>query len=92
MLFESAADIYANRLMGIILSGANDDGAAELAAIHRTGGVTIVQKPDSAQGPLMAVAALKRSPADFVLTLDEIAGLLQTLPGSGPNYAAPKSE
>jgi two-component system chemotaxis response regulator CheB len=79
VLFESAADIYAERLMGIILTGANDDGAAGLAAIHRTRGVTIVQEPESAQVPLMALSALKRTPADFVLSLEEIAALLQGL-------------
>jgi two-component system chemotaxis response regulator CheB len=42
VLFESAADIYAERLMGIIITGANEDGTAALAAIHRSGGVTIV--------------------------------------------------
>jgi two-component system, chemotaxis family, protein-glutamate methylesterase/glutaminase len=79
VLFESAADIYAARLMGIILTGANDDGTAGLAAIHRAGGVTIVQEPESAQVPLMALSALKRTPADFVLPLAEIAVLLQAL-------------
>ena len=79
VLFESAADIYAERLMGIILTGANDDGTAGLAAIHRAGGVTIVQEPESAQVPVMALSALKRTPADFVLPLAEIAVLLQAL-------------
>jgi CHASE3 domain sensor protein len=55
------------------------DGSAGLAAIHRSGGVTIVQEPASAQVPLMVLSALKRSPADFVLPLDEIADLLRTL-------------
>lgn len=79
VLFESAADIYAERLMGIILTGANDDGAAGLATIHRTGGVTIVQEPDSAQVPLMALSALRQTAADFVLPLEKIAGLLHSL-------------
>jgi two-component system, chemotaxis family, protein-glutamate methylesterase/glutaminase len=84
VLFESAADIYAARLMGIILTGANDDGTAGLAAIHRAGGVTIVQEPESAQVPLMALSALKRTPADFVLPLAEIAVLLQALGSPEP--------
>jgi two-component system chemotaxis response regulator CheB len=84
VLFESAADIYAERLMGIILTGANDDGTAGLAAIHRAGGVTIVQEPESAQVPLMALSALKRTPADFVLPLAEIAVLLQALASPEP--------
>jgi len=84
VLFESAADIYGERLMGIILTGANDDGAAGLAAIHRAGGMTIVQEPDSAQVPLMALAALRRTAADFVLPLKGIAGLLQSLASTEP--------
>jgi len=82
VLFESAADEYAERLMGIILSRANEDGSAGLAAVHRAGGVTIVQEPDSAQVPLMVVSALKRSPPDFVLPLEAIAALLRTLAGA----------
>ena len=92
VLFESAADIYAEHLMGIILTGANEDGAAGLAAIHRSGGVTIVQEPQSAQVPLMTLSALKRTPADFVLSLDQIAGLLRTLasPESSVKLSVPK--
>jgi two-component system chemotaxis response regulator CheB len=79
VLFESAADVYADRLLGIILTGANADGAAGLHAVHRAGGTTVVQRPDSAKVPLMVVSALQRNPADFVLSLPEIAGLLQGL-------------
>jgi len=79
VLFESAADVYGGRLLGIILTGANEDGAAGLHAVHRAGGVTVVQQPDSARAPLMVVSALQRSPADFVLSLAEIAQLLGTL-------------
>jgi two-component system, chemotaxis family, protein-glutamate methylesterase/glutaminase len=79
VLFESAVDIYGDRLLGIILTGANDDGAAGLAAVHDAGGITIVQRPDTARAPHMALAALKLRPADSVLTLEEIAALLRTL-------------
>jgi two-component system chemotaxis response regulator CheB len=88
VLFESAADEYAERLMGIILSRANEDGSAGLAAVHRAGGVTIVQEPDSAQVPLMVLSALKRSPPDSVLPLEAIAALLRTL--AGADAAAPR--
>jgi two-component system, chemotaxis family, protein-glutamate methylesterase/glutaminase len=80
VLFESAADLYGARLMGIILSGANADGAAGLAAVHGAGGLTIVQEPGSTPVPVMALSALERSPADFVLSLEQIAALLRTLP------------
>jgi len=79
VLFESAADVYGNRLLGVILTGANEDGAAGLHAIHRAGGATVVQRPDSAKVPLMVVSALQRNPADFVLSLAEIAALLKGL-------------
>lgn len=79
VLFESAADVYGNRLLGVILTGANEDGAAGLHAVHRAGGVTVVQQPDSAKVPLMVVSALQRNPADFVLSLSEIADLLKGL-------------
>jgi len=76
VLFESAADVYGPKLLGVILTGANEDGAAGLHAIHRAGGVTVVQQPDSAKVPLMVVSALQRNPADFVLPLPQIAELL----------------
>ena len=76
VLFESAADVYGERLLGVILTGANEDGAAGLHAIHRAGGVTVVQQPDSAKVPLMVVSALQRNPADFILSLPQIAELL----------------
>jgi two-component system chemotaxis response regulator CheB len=84
VLFESAADAYRDRLLGIILTGANEDGASGLHAVHRAGGVTVVQQPDSAKAPLMVVSALQRGPADFVLSLEQIAELLGTLAGVVP--------
>jgi two-component system, chemotaxis family, protein-glutamate methylesterase/glutaminase len=79
VLFESAADIYQSRLLGIILTGANEDGASGLAAVRDAGGVTVVQRPDTARAPHMALSALKLRPAHPVLTLAEIAGMLRTL-------------
>jgi two-component system chemotaxis response regulator CheB len=79
VLFESASDIYKDRLLGIILSGANEDGAKGLAAVHDAGGITIVQQPDTASAPNMAVSALKLRPANRVLPLEDIAVLLRTL-------------
>jgi two-component system chemotaxis response regulator CheB len=79
VLFESAVDIYGNRLAGIILTGANEDGSVGLAAIHDRGGVTVVQQPETAHSPQMALSALKLRPADLVLPLDRIVDLLATL-------------
>jgi two-component system chemotaxis response regulator CheB len=83
VLFESAADAYGRRLLGIILTGANEDGAAGLHAIREAGGVTVVQQPDSAKVPAMVVSALQRGPVDFVLPLPEIATLLAHLASAG---------
>ena len=84
VLFESAADIYGARLMGIILTGASQDGALGLEAVRRAGGCTVVQQPQTAQAPLMTEEALKRGPADYVLPLDGIADLLRTLDRRAP--------
>ena len=86
VLFESAADIYGAHLMGIILSGANQDGAEGLAAVHRAGGVTVVQHPGNAPSPFMLESALARTHADFVTSLDGIAAILRALGGErGPS-------
>jgi two-component system chemotaxis response regulator CheB len=79
VLFESAADVYGARLLGIILTGANEDGAEGLAAVHAAGGITIVQRPDSAQVKQMVTAALSRNPASHVLDLAAISAVLRTL-------------
>jgi two-component system chemotaxis response regulator CheB len=83
VLFESAADVYKDRLLGIILTGANDDGASGLAAIHDAGGLTVVQEPETAASPQMALSALRLLQPSWVLPLDKIAGLLQTLDADG---------
>jgi two-component system, chemotaxis family, protein-glutamate methylesterase/glutaminase len=79
VLFESAADLYGARLLGIILSGSNRDGADGLLAVRRAGGIAIVQHPDSAQAETMPLSALSRDAADFVLALPEIAAVLRSL-------------
>jgi two-component system, chemotaxis family, protein-glutamate methylesterase/glutaminase len=79
VLFESASEIYGNRLLGVILTGANEDGARGLAAIKDAGGVTLVQSPDTAQSPMMVLSALALRPADAVLSLEQIAEALRTL-------------
>jgi len=79
VLFESAADVYGERLLGIILSGGNEDGSDGLHSIRQAGGVTVVQQPGSAKVPVMIRSALRRGPADFVLSPPEIAQLLGAL-------------
>ena len=79
VLFESVAETYRDRAIGIVLTGANADGAAGLAAIKRNGGISIVQDPHTAERRAMPEAALARSAADAVLPLEEIGPFLQRL-------------
>jgi two-component system, chemotaxis family, protein-glutamate methylesterase/glutaminase len=79
VLFESAADRYGANLMGIVLTGGNQDGAAGLKAIADAGGFTIVQNPATARTTLMPESAIALQTPDAVLELDEIAALLATL-------------
>jgi len=79
VLFESAADLYGPRLVGILLSGANEDGARGMEAIHAAGGLTIVQDPASAPMPAMPLAALACAPMDHTLPPAGIAALLARL-------------
>ena len=72
VLFESAAYAYGPGAIGIILTGANEDGAAGLAAIKQHGGVAIVQDPAGATRRAMPEAAIAATVADAILPLDEI--------------------
>jgi two-component system chemotaxis response regulator CheB len=79
VLFECAADAYGARLAGVILSGANTDGATGLRAIADAGGVTIVQHPDTAEVPTMPRAALHTCPQSHVIDGQELASWLASL-------------
>jgi two-component system chemotaxis response regulator CheB len=79
VLFETAAEVYGDHLLAIVLTGASQDGAAGLAAVHRAGGITAVQRPDEAPSPYMPESALRTSPVDHVLPLAGIAELIGTL-------------
>jgi two-component system chemotaxis response regulator CheB len=79
VLFESAADRYGRRLIGVILTGANNDGAHGLRAIREKGGLAIAQDPGTAESPFMPSAALEVAGADFVLPPRKIGALLVEL-------------
>lgn len=79
VLFESAADVWGERVAGILLTGANEDGAAGLEAIQQAGGLTIVQDPGEAEVPAMPLAALQRFAPDYILPLRDIHRLLREL-------------
>ena len=76
VLFESAADAYGSGLLGIVLTGANSDGAAGLRAVCHAGGTAVVQDPASAASPTMPLAALEACPEARILNLEEIAAYL----------------
>ena len=79
VLFESAVEVYKSKLIGIILTGANNDGAKGLKKINQHDGLAIVQDPKEAESDTMPRAALAACKADYVLSLEEIAGFLKEL-------------
>ena len=76
VLFETASDVYDSSLIGIILTGANDDGANGMKMIKKNGGLTIVQDPKNAESPVMPNAAIKACTIDNILNLEKIPELL----------------
>lgn len=76
VLFESAADAYGPGLVGVVLTGANEDGALGLRAVAEAGGMTLVQDPASAYARAMPEAALAAWPKAQVMSLDGIISAL----------------
>ncbi len=72
-----AATVYRRGLLGVILTGANEDGAEGLAAVHDAGGITVVQQPQTAQAPTMVLAAMHLRSPDLALPLSGIAELFR---------------
>jgi two-component system, chemotaxis family, protein-glutamate methylesterase/glutaminase len=81
VLFETAAESYRERCIGVVLTGANDDGARGLARIAELGGTAIVQEPETAQRDEMPRAALLAAPSALITSVAEIAPLLVDLCG-----------
>ncbi len=73
VLFYSAADVYRDRLLGVILTGANSDGAQGLKAIKAAGGITLVQDPGEAYADTMPKTAIATGAVDKVLSLAALA-------------------
>ncbi|AWM39232.1 Chemotaxis response regulator protein-glutamate methylesterase of group 3 operon [Gemmata obscuriglobus] len=82
VLFESAADAFGPGLVGVVLTGANADGARGLRAVLAAGGTGLVQTPTTAAAAAMPLAALAAHPAARALTLDQIAAHLRELGGT----------
>ena len=79
VLMASAADAYREKLAGLLLTGANHDGAKGMLHIHRAGGLTAVQDPADAEVATMPRAAIALHAPDFVLPLRELRELLVRL-------------
>lgn len=79
ILFDSAADVYGEALLGVVLTGANDDGAEGAAAIAAAGGTILVEDPELAFAATMPGSALARCPDAQALPLATIADYLMRL-------------
>jgi len=83
VLFESAADAYGPAVAGLVLSGANQDGADGLCQIWQAGGVAIVQAPATASSPMMPETAMRRvGPSARVVRLVDLGAFLARLVGA----------
>lgn len=78
-LFRSAAVAYGPRVIGVVLTGLLDDGAAGLVAIKRCGGLCVVQDPADAQWSEMPRRAIERAPPDYIVPISEMPVLLARL-------------
>ncbi|HLK57259.1 MAG TPA: chemotaxis protein CheB [Chthonomonadaceae bacterium] len=81
VLFESAADAYRAGVIGVVLTGANQDGARGAVRIKARGGVVVVQDPATAECPVMPQATQERVAVDWTLPLEEIVSCLVRLSG-----------
>ena len=87
VMFSSAADTYRSETIGIILTGANEDGASGLAHIVKRGGRGLIQDPKTAEIPIMPSAAMQAVPRAEVLPLNRLAKRLLELSGENAKVA-----
>lgn len=87
ILFESAAYTLPRKVAGILLTGANEDGAHGLSIIKKCGGITIVQNPEDAEFPTMPESALRLMKPDFVLSATDIINLISQICSGAAHYA-----
>ena len=79
VLFESAAETYKDKLIGVILTGSNNDGTKGIKRIKECGGLAIVQNPETAESSYMPASAIAAIKPDYILSLEEITNLLITI-------------
>jgi two-component system chemotaxis response regulator CheB len=80
-LFRSAAAFFGPRVVGIVLTGGDSDGAEGLVAVKAAGGVTVVQDPAEAADPEMPIGGLRRDSPDYCVAVSEMAPLIVRLSG-----------
>jgi two-component system chemotaxis response regulator CheB len=79
VLFESAAEVFKNKLIGIVLTGSNSDGTNGIIRIKKYGGLAIIQDPTTAESEYMPKSAIAAIIPDYVLSLEKIIELLITI-------------
>jgi two-component system chemotaxis response regulator CheB len=84
-LFRSAARAFGDRVIAVLLSGANTDGVSGAVQVKEAGGVVLVEHPEHARFDRLPAAALARHGADAGLSIDELAETLARLSGSQAN-------
>jgi two-component system chemotaxis response regulator CheB len=88
VMLSSAADTYGSAAVGVVLTGANEDGARGLAHIVKRGGLALVQDPKTAEIPIMPEAAIRAVPTAEVLSLDALGSRLIKLSAHHANVGA----
>ncbi len=78
-LFFSAGHVFGRSLLGVILTGANEDGSAGMRYIKDRGGVTVAQSPDTAEASIMPQAAIAKNCIEYIVDLDEIGDFITEL-------------
>lgn len=76
VLFESAAEAYTDKLIGMVLTGSNHDGTKGIKRIKEYGGLAIIQDPKTAESPYMPKSAIDAIKPDYILSLENIVALL----------------
>lgn len=79
VMFESAAEAYKNKLIGVILTGSNNDGTNGIKRIKECGGLTVIQDPETAESSYMPASAMAAVQPDYNLSLENITELLMKL-------------
>ena len=79
VLFESAAEAYKSKLIGVVLTGSNNDGTNGIKRIKECGGLAIIQDPETAESSYMPSSAIAAMQPDYILSLENIADLLMKI-------------